>query len=360
MSERQSIFFRSASGSILRRTATGAGWIIGWRAVTRLLGFISTLVLARLLAPADFGLVALGTTLSGSLAAISSIGVEDALVREEAMSHDLYDTGFTLNAMQGAGTTFLLIALAWPAARFFGDPRLVLVILVLAFIALCSGINNIGIVEYVRGLDFRREFLLLSFPRFAGFIITIVIGTVWRSYWALLGGMLVSCVMSLALSYIMHPYRPRLSLREFGTLWHFSFWSWASGVARTVRDRTGAFLIGRYLGITDLGTYSVGFEVAVLPITEFLSPLGRACFPAFAATRRAGGTGGDLLLRVTSAATAISMPAAIGVSAEAGPAVRLLLGPSWCRTIPVVQVLWYKSWVRFPSQSSCGFSARSH
>lgn len=339
VSEQQSISSRSDSGSILRRTARGAGWIIGARAVTRLLGFVNTLVLARLLVPADFGLVALGTALSGSLAAISSIGVEDALVREGATSRNLYDTGFTLNAIRGAGTALLLFALAWPAARFFGDPRLVSVILVLALMALCSGINNIGTVEYIRDLDFRAEFLLLSFPRFIGFIVTIISGIIWRSYWALLGGMLISRIISVPLSYVMHPYRPRLSLREFDTLWHFSVWSWAIGMARMVRDRASAFLIGRYLGLADVGVYSAGLEVAVLPISEFLSPLGHACFPAFAATRREGKTGGDLLLRVTTTATTVSMPAAIGLSAVAGPVVRLLLGSKWSGAIPVVEVL---------------------
>ena len=83
--------------SILSRTALGAGWVVAWRMLTRVLGLISTLILVRLLAPADFGLVALATSFALALDACLSIGVEDQLVRSNNPRPALYHTAFTLN-----------------------------------------------------------------------------------------------------------------------------------------------------------------------------------------------------------------------------------------------------------------------
>ena len=327
-----------STGTTLRKTAHGAGWIVAWRMVRRTLGLVNTLVLARLLVPADFGLVALGVGLSSSLDALSSLGVEDALVREAAVDRSLYDTGFTLNLLRGLGTAAILVAGAWPAADFFEDRRLVPVILVLAFCTVLGGLVNIGTVDYRRDLDFRKEFILQSLPRLAAIAATLTVALVWRSYWALLAGMLVNRVLATAFSYTMHPYRPALSLRRWRYLGGYSFWTWAIGVALTVRDRVAQFLIGRYLGLTDVGAFTVGAEIAILPITEFVGPLGRACFSSFAATRHNGGDGSEAFLRVVAFATLVSVPVTVGISAVADPVGRILLGRQWLSAIPVIQV----------------------
>lgn len=328
-----------STGDTLRRTAHGAGWIVAWRMVRRSLGLVNTLFLARLLIPADFGLVALGVGLSSSLDALSSLGVEDALVREAAVDPSIYDTGFTLNLLRSLGTAAILAAGAWPAARFFDDARLVPVILVLCACTILTGLVNIGTVDYRRNLDFRKEFILQSLPRLVAMAVTLTVALVWRSYWALLAGMLVNRVLGTALSYAMHPYRPALSLKRWRYLGGYSFWTWAIGVALAVRDRVAQFLIGHFLGIADVGAFTVGAEIAILPITEFTGPLGRACFSSFAVTRHNGGDASETFLRVVGFATLVSVPLTIGISAVADPIARILLGRHWLNAIPVIQVL---------------------
>lgn len=88
------------TGALLAKTAGGAGWTIGWRAATRALGFISTLVLARILVPADFGLVALAMSFSRAIDILADLGVEDALVRAHDASRATYNAAFTINAIR--------------------------------------------------------------------------------------------------------------------------------------------------------------------------------------------------------------------------------------------------------------------
>jgi lipopolysaccharide exporter len=327
------------TGSIQGKIFSGAGWIVGWRMATRGLGLISTLVLARLLLPADFGMVALATGFAQAIEAMSFLGVEDALVREHRPDRRLYDTGFTLNLLRGLAMALLLIALAEPAAAWFAEPRLIAVIYALAAGAAIDGLGNIGLVEFRRDFAFQREFVSMILPRLASIALMIGAALVWRSYWALLVGILAMRFFRVALSYRMHPYRPRLSLSAWRGLVGYSLWSWAVAMAVMVRERSTALLIGRMLGTGQLGVFSVGADLAALPTSELVEPLSRAAFSGFSAARNQGQPAGEIYLRVVAAMALLTLPAGIGTSLVADPLVRLAFGPNWVAAIPLVQVL---------------------
>lgn len=327
------------TGSILTQTARGAGWIVGWRMTTRALGVLSTLVLVRLLAPEDFGLVALAAGFWQAIDATSSLGVEEALVREKAPDRALYDTGFTINALRGLATAGIIVAGAWPFALFFAEPRLIPVLLALAVGAFINGLENIGIVDFRRQMDFRKEFVLSVFPRFASIVLTIGAAILLRSHWALVAGILLSATLRIFGGYVLHPYRPRISLASWSIIAGFSFWSWAVSVAILLRDRIDVFVIGRVLGLGSVGIYAVAIEIAALPTTELVAPLGRACFSAFAAARNNGHDMAGTYLRLLGSAAFLGVPAGVGISLLADPIVHLAFGDRWGEATLLVQVL---------------------
>ena len=100
--------------SLLTRIARGAGWVIAWRLGIRILGLISTLVLVRLLAPEDFGLIALATGFAQTIEGMMAIGADEAVIRERNPGRDIYDTAFTLNLLRGIAVAALV---ALPQAR---------------------------------------------------------------------------------------------------------------------------------------------------------------------------------------------------------------------------------------------------
>ncbi len=324
--------------NVLRRTAAGAGWTVGWRMATRLLGLLNTLILTRLLLPSDFGLVALGSSFVVSLDAMSALGIEDALVRERAPDRELYDTAFTLNLIRSGLTATMLAVAALPTAAFFREPRLADVLLSLALGTVATGMTNIGIVDFRRTLSFHREFRLLIAPRLAGVLMTVIVALLARSYWALIAGILTGRSLTVILSYVMHPYRPRLTLRAWRHLAGFSIWTWALSIATLVRDRADGFLIGWSLDATQVGIYSIGTEIADLPTTELVAPLGRACFSGFAAARHAGEDSGQTYLRVVAVVALLTFPLGIGISLLADPMVRLAFGSKWVEAIFVIQI----------------------
>jgi len=330
---------QSAASSVLLKTAQGTGWMIGWRIATRLLGMISTLTLVRLLLPADFGLVALSTSFQQSIEAFVILGVEDAVVREKAPTRDVYDTGFTLNVLRSILTAVIVLALAVPAGRFFAEPRLGNILIALAAGTLVEGFTNIGIVDFRRDFAFNKEFQLWLLPRLIGIGLTLASAFTWRSYWALVIGILASRILRVVFSYHMHPHRPRFTLRAWRRLISYSTWSWALNLVGLVRDRSDAILIGRMLGPTQVGIYSVGAEVAALPTTELIEPFGRVAFSGFAAARDAEMAPAEAYLRLIAAMSLLTLPAAAGIALVADPLVNLAFGTLWASAVPLIQIL---------------------
>jgi lipopolysaccharide exporter len=325
--------------SMLSRTATSTGWIVGWRMATRLFGLISTLILVRLLAPGDFGLVALGTSFIGAVDMLSGLGVEDALVREHAPTRALYDTAFTLTAIRSVGTSVVIALAAVPVAAFFGEPRLADVLWALAAGTLIGGIASIGVIDFRRDMAFEKEFLLQILPRIISVAVTIGVAMIWHSYWALIAGILTARAGRTVFSYRMHVWRPRFTLSAWRHLIGFSLWSWALSMAGLVRDRIDMFVVGRLMAPTAVGVYAIGEEVAALPTTELVAPLCRACFSSFAAARRAGQGIEEAFMRPVAIAFMITFPAGLGISLLADPLVRLIMGEKWAPAIPIIELL---------------------
>ena len=325
--------------SLLTRTARGAGWVMAWRLGMRVLGLASTLVLVRLLAPADFGLIALASGFMQSVDGLMSLGTEEAVIRTRAPNRGIYDTAFTLTAFRGLFVSLLVAATAYPAARFFGDARLGPVLLVIALLPLLDGASNIGAVDFRRDMTFHKEFALMVLPKLGGILVAILAAVLLRSYVAMLCGMLVNRSLRMAMTYVMHPFRPRFSLTAWRALVGYSVWTWLLSLAVLVRDRSDSLFLGRMTGTATLGFYNVGAEIAALPMTELIEPLGRASFSGFAAARHEGGEVGEIFLRLIGFSALLALPVGVGLSAVAAPLTRLALGPGWEQAVPVLQVL---------------------
>ena len=314
---------------------------MGWRLATRLLGLAHTLILVRLLLPADFGLVALSITFAKAIDGLAALGVEDSLVRAHAPTRALYDTGFTVNLLSGSMSAAIIALLAWPAAEFFHEPRLTAVLLVYVCAMLISSAENIGIVDFRRDMTFQREFRLLLLPRLISIMVTVSLALTFHSYWALVAGSLTNQSLRVSMTYFMHPYRPRLSLSAWHELAHFSLWSWAINLMVLIRDRVDNVVIGRVMGEVPVGIFTIALEAATVPTYELAAPLGRAALSGFAAEKNAGEGGPEVYFRIIGTALLVGMPAGLGISLVADQVVHLAMGPRWLDAIEPVRILGF-------------------
>lgn len=319
--------------------ARGAGWMVLARLAAKSLSFVSTLVLARLLTPDDFGLVATGILLYGALDEILMFSIEAAIIKERNADRSHYDTGFTLDLMRGFLIGAILAFAAGPIAVFFGDPRVKLIVLTMVPIAILNGFTNIGTVDFRKNMQMHREFQLHFVPRLAAFLVTLALAWVYRSYWALVMGMFVQSLASVLLSYAMHPLRPRLSLRKTREIFHFSFWMWLTNVLLLVRTRADAFVVSKFAGIEAFGEYSLARQIAEITSTELLAPIQRALFPAYALVSDDMAALRGAYIKTVGATMLVVAPITLGIALTAEFSIPLLLGPKWLAIIPLVQIL---------------------
>lgn len=329
----------TTQGSLTRKTIIGAAWLLLWRVVTRSLGLMSTLVLARLLVPADFGLVAMATTFAFGIEALSQLGLQDALVRRREEGFDLHHTAFTLQLGRALVTAAVIAAGAPAAAWWFTEPRLEAVVLVLAGLTVLGGLENVGMAEYRRAMRFDVQFKVNMVTRLAGIATTIGCALIWANYWALLAGILVSSAARVAMSYRMHPFRPRLRLARWRELAGFSLWTWAAAVASLVWDRCDPFVLGPVFGTAKLGLYLLAMEIALLPVTELIAPAADALYSAFARAQKDGDSSLHHAPEVAGIILLGVAPVVVSVSAASGPIIEVMLGAKWAEAWPVVAVL---------------------
>jgi len=325
--------------SITHRVVMGTGWLVAWRIVSRSLGFVSMLILAQLLMPADIGIVALASSITATIDSLSQLGVRDALVRLPDEQFELFNTAFTLQVMRGVLTGLVLATGSLFIGGWLHDQRLNGVLLVLAVTAVLAGFENIGTVKLNRALDFKKQFVMQAAPRVVGFAVTICLAFVLRNYWALIWGTVFSRLISVIATYVISPHRPAFGLKGWRYLLHFSFWTWIGSIAVAVWSRADPFLLGPVLGMAALGIYMLSAEVALLPITELLEPAVTALFPGFAMAQRGGTAPVSIGISVASTIALGMIPFAIGLSACSGYLETGLLGPHWKGSQPMIAIL---------------------
>jgi len=323
--------------SLGRKAVVGAGWMIAWRAASRLLGVFNTIILARLLVPADFGLVAMAMTFETSLLMMTAFPVQDALLRRPESGTDLHDAAFTIQITRAILTALIIAAAAPIVAHWFGQPRLTALILALAVMTAINGLSNIGIVEFQRELRFDVQFRLQALPAVLQVVATLGIAWLTHSYWALIAGLAVSRVGRVIMTYSVHPYRPRLSLHGWRQLMGFSFWLWLTSLAAMVWSQVDPFVIGPVFGSAGLGLYVLAVQVATLPTTELVEPISTVLFAGFAYAQRDRKSAANPVV-VASALLLLLAPMALVISAGAEDVVAVLLGSKWLDAAPLVVI----------------------
>ncbi len=323
---------------INKRMATGIIWMVCARLMDRSIGIVSTLILARLLVPADFGLVAMATAIGGILDLLGAFSFDLALIQKEKAESQHYNTVWTFNVLFGVLCGLLLVALAEPAAHFYREARLTDVVYVLSISYFISAFSNIGVVDFRKNLDFRTEFNFIFLKRIVTFVVTITCAYLLRSYWALLIGMTVGRIAGTILSYTMNSYRPKFTLSASKELFHFSKWLFVNNFLYFLLHDGCTFIIGRIFGVTTLGVYAVSYEISSLPSTELVAPINRATFPGFSKMRTTTEKA-SAYLSVLGMIALIIFPVGIGIAAVAEPLTLTALGPKWIAGIPLIQLL---------------------
>lgn len=316
-----------------------AAWIGLSKIVTSILGFISVIVLARWLLPSDFGLVAIAQAIMLTLVSVTELSVAQALIQQDDLEEDHYHTAWTLSLARGLFLTLCVIAVSFPVAQVYSDPRLLHLLWVMGLIVLVGSLTNPKMVNFQRRLDFRQSVALDVSSKLTSLLVAVVIAVNYQSYWALVLASLASQIVGTALSYYFISYSPRIGFKQYRGIFAFSVWLMMGRWVQALNWRADPLVLGLVVPQSQVGLYSFGIRISNMAISEFLSPLTQILFPALTTLKNDPIRLRAEYLRTQSILVFAAIGLGAGFSILVPILVPLLIGEKWVPGVPLIQAL---------------------
>jgi O-antigen/teichoic acid export membrane protein len=323
-------------------------WTIGARLASRVVDFLTLLVLARFLGPADFGLVATAMTLIFIVEAVLELPLSSALVRLQDVTLRTYQTAFTLGLLRGLLVAGLMAALASPIAVFYGDERLVLLICALALAPATRGLISPRMIVFEKALDFRRKGILELIGKSIASAVAITIAVTSGSYWAVAAGTVMTPTVMMISSYVVAPMRPRLTLADWSLFSDLIGWNFISQTIGAVNWQIDRILLPRFIDVASFGRFAAANDLSALPYQAIAQPAAAPLMSAFVAARDNGRIR-EAYLSSSASLILLLMPIFVFMAMLSGPVIRVLLGPQWDGASPILTGLAIASLLGLPS-----------
>ena len=322
-----------------KQVVKGAAWMVTMRLAVNLLGVTSTIFLARLLTPGDFGVTALAGSAYAFFSVLGQFGFDSALIQHPAPSREHYNTAWTANIIVGLIISAMMFVVAKPAAWFFADARIENVVYAFSLLSAAKGFENIGVVNFRKSLKFMGDFFYFVLPKITGVIAGVTAAFILRNYWALVIGMVTSQLATLLYSHFSQPFRPWFCLSKFKELFGFSRWILLTNGLNYISNNGVEVILGKLMDAASVGILGISRQIAYLPSQELLAPINRALFPGFSTVASDPERLRRIMIRVLAVTATLAIPAAIGIAVLSPTLVNVVLGEKWVEAIPVLAVL---------------------
>lgn len=324
-----------------QRVVHAVMWVSALRMVLRVLDISRTIILARILAPGDFGLMGIALLTTSLLEVFSQTGFRSALIQKKMDIRPYLDTAWTVSIIRGLVLASLLALAAPLAADFFEAPQATLILRVMAVAFFIRGLKNIGIVYFEKDLEFQRRFTLETTQRVVEIGVAITLAFVLQSVWALVYGVLAGSIVGTVSSFLLHPYRPRLRFEKdkANELYQFGKWVLGADVISYFRGHLTDIVVGRVLDVTSLGLYRMAYTLSELTSKEIIGVATQVGFPAYSKLQDSRGKLRKAYLETLQITSLISFPISFGVFVIATDIVQVVLGERWLPLVPAFRVL---------------------
>lgn len=250
----------------------GSLLLVGESLLQKSIGLVSTLILARVLVPEDFGLVAIAMIVLGLLEVLAQTGSKHYLLRCDEINRAIVNTAWTIDAIINTVIVVLMIIVAPYVADYYGDTRLVPILYVLSLIAVAKALENPGLVYLRRAHNYAPIVKMTLITKVIVVSVTISIALIFQNYWALVIGSVASQMLLTLGSYIIHKFRPRFELANASEQWDFSGWLIPQAVLGYGRTQLDTFLVSSMFGKAELGSYHVLKYLGFIPCSHVLLP----------------------------------------------------------------------------------------
>jgi len=305
------------------------------------LQLVRSIVLARLLVPEVFGLMAACLTVTRGIELFSETGVRPALIHRRERFEDARDTGFCIMIGRGVVLTIVACGIAPLAAWYYGQPRLTSLICVLALSLGISGFTNINTVRLEKDLDFRRLAMAEQLGVFGSFVIVVGLAYWFRSVWALVVGQVLGAGFNVLASYVVVPGRPRLRFNSTVARELMGYGRFITGltIVLFLTTELDNIVVGKVLGMEQLGYYLIAYTLANLPATHISKVISRVLFPVYSVLRDDRSRLTAAYVGVLQVVASFCLAAAAGMIVLAHDIISVAYGTKWLGSVQPLRIL---------------------
>lgn len=331
----------SATHELDRSLIRGIAWTGGVKTATQLLSWVSTLVVAHLLSPTDYGISGMAMVYIGFVQLVNEFGLSAAVVQRQDLTDDQIAKLGGLSILLGAVICALSISLSPLIARFFDQRALTAVVIVLSTTFLTSAFQVLPRSLLTRELRFRELAALEGMEALAGTVLTLTLAILGMGYWALVVGAVAGRITStiFALLWRHHRLSWPFPLTTIGNSVAFGSHVAASAIAWYIFRSADMTIVGKRLGEVALGTYTLGWTLASLPVDRVSALVARATPAIFARVQNEPASLRRYVVILTEALAFVAMPMAVGLAVVADDAVLVVLGENWREAIVPLRLL---------------------
>jgi O-antigen/teichoic acid export membrane protein len=332
----------SEPGGLQRRAARGLTWTMVHTWGGQALSLVVFVILARLLAPPDFGLVALAAVFVALAQLVVDQGLGDALIQRREITQRQIDTAFWVAIATGFLLMVAAFLLAAPIAGALQEPDLAPILQVLSVTFVLSALASIPIALLTRELAFRPLAIRAVVSIVGGGVVGIAMAVLGFGAWALVWQQVAAAVLSVITLWSVTPWRPRLAVSrsDFAELFAFGARVVGSDILGFVSRNADNFLIGAFLGTSPLGIYAIGYRILDVSQRLLINVARKITFPVFSRLQHDPARLARAYLRVTRASAVLIVPGYVGLALVAPELTVLVFGRTWAESGPVAAILF--------------------
>ena len=262
-----------------------ASWTLVGYGMSQVFRLLSNLILARLLAPEHFGLIAIVTVFMIALAMFSDVGVGPNIIQSDrGEDEDFLNTAWTVQIIRGVILWLVCLILAWPMSLFYNQPELAMLIPVSGLVAIISGFNSTGIFSKSRDIDLKKQTIIELVAQVGAIVVMIIVALIHASVWALVAGSLFSTFIHMILSHRLVTMRNKFCWdhEAVQSLITFGRWVMISTMLGFFVNSGSSLILGKFLSMKDLGLFSIGVTLSKVVEQIYNQMVAKIVLPLYA------------------------------------------------------------------------------
>lgn len=319
----------------------GISWMGALRFVTRVISFLRTAIIARILTPSQFGVFSIVSIIYSIADILTETGINIFLIQKQENLDEYIDTAWFVSIVRGGGIALIILAFIPVTDHLYGLGDIATLLKYISIVPAIRGFINPSVAKFLKELHFHKEFFYrtsIFFVESAGSVLFVLL---LHSPMALVLGIIGGAIYEVGVSFLIVKPVPRLqfNLMHFKEVINHGKWLTASGIFNYLYHNADNLIVGKLLGTQALGLYDMSYKISTLPISEVGEVISKATFPVFVKMSYDSNRLKKAYFKSLSLITVISLCAGFVFFFFPEIIIRIVLGPQWVQAAPVLRTL---------------------